>query len=65
MDTFNADSHPDDLSEADKAALLERNLANGYNPAELFAVYHLVLPEGMAAPVPHSQRAGAAMGVAA
>ena len=61
MGTFGADSHPDDLSEADKAALLERNLAEGYNPAELFAVYHLVLPEGMTAPVPHSQRAGAVM----
>ena len=65
MGTFNAESLPDDLSEADKVALLERNLAEGYNPAELFAVYHLVLPEGMTAPVPHSQRAGAMVGVAA
>ena len=65
MGTFNADSHPDDLSEADKAALLKHNLASGYNPAELFAVYHLVLPEGMTAPVLHSQRAGAVMEVAA
>ncbi|WP_415393709.1 hypothetical protein [Paracoccus sp. SJTW-4] len=54
MGTFRADSHPDDVSEADKAALLADNLANGYNPAELFAVYHLVLPEGMKAPVPHT-----------
>lgn len=52
--TFHADSHPDDLSKADKAALLAQNLANGYNPGELFAVYHLVLPEGMAAPLPHT-----------
>lgn len=52
--TFRADSHPDDLSEADKAALLEQNLAEGYDPAELFPVYHLVLPEGLTAPVPHT-----------
>lgn len=51
--TFRADSHPDDLSADDKAALLAQNLANGYNPNELFAVYHLVLPEGLTAPVPH------------
>lgn len=61
--TFRADSHPDDLSEADKAALLEQNLAEGYDPAELFPVYHLVLPEGLTAPVPHTParvKAGAA-----
>ncbi len=52
--TFHADHHPDDVSEADKAKLLADNLANGYNPGEVFAVYHLVLPAGMAAPVPHS-----------
>jgi hypothetical protein len=52
--TFHADSHPDDVSEADKAALLADNLANGYDPAELFPVYHLVLPAGLSAPVPHS-----------
>ncbi len=57
--TFHADSHPDDLSEADKAKLLADNLANGYDPHEVFAVYHLVLPEGMTAPVPHTPRAGA------
>lgn len=51
--TFRADSHPDDLSADDKAKLLADNLANGYNPNELFAVYHLVLPEGLTAPVPH------------
>lgn len=61
MGTFKGDTHPEDNSEADKAALLAQNLANGYNPTELFAVYHLVLPEGMVAPVPHSQRAGAVM----
>lgn len=54
MGTFRADSHPDDVSEADKAALLAENIADGYNPAEMFAVYHLVLPEGMKAPVPHT-----------
>ena len=55
MGTFAADSHPDDLDEAEKAALLETNLANGYDPAEVFAVYHLVLPAGLTARVPHSQ----------
>ncbi len=59
--TFSADRHPDDLSEADKAKLLADNLASGYDPTELFAVYHLVLPKGMTAPVPHVQRAGAAV----
>lgn len=54
MGTFRADSHPDDVSSADKAALLAENIANGYNPAEMFPVYHLVLPEGMKAPVPHT-----------
>lgn len=54
MGSFTADCHPDDLSEADKAALLAKNLAEGYDPNELFAVYHLVLPEGMTAPVPHT-----------
>ena len=52
MGTFKGDSHPDDNSEADKAALLAQNLADGYNPAEVFAVYHLVLPPGLTAPVP-------------
>lgn len=59
--TFRADSHPDDLTEAGEAALLADNFANGYNPAQVFAVYHLVLPEGLTAPIPHSQRAGAVM----
>ena len=54
--TFHADSHPEDVSEADKGALLAQNLADGYNPAELFPVYHLVLPEGMAAPVSHNAK---------
>ena len=53
MGTFKGDTHPDDNSEADKAALLAQNLADGYNPGEVFAVYHLVLPAGMTAPVPH------------
>lgn len=53
MGTFRGDSHPDDLSADDKAKLLADNLANGYNPNELFPVYHLVLPKGMTAPVPH------------
>lgn len=56
MGSFTADCHPDDLSEADKAKLLADNLANGYNPHELFPVYHLVLPAGMAAPVPHDTK---------
>lgn len=54
MGTFKGDSHPDDLSEAEKAKLLADNLANGYNPGEVFAVYHLVLPAGMTTPVPHT-----------
>jgi hypothetical protein len=56
MGTFRGDSHPDDLSEADKAALLADNLANGYDSEEVFAVYHLVLPAGMTAPVPHDTK---------
>lgn len=63
--TFHADSHPEDVSEADKAALLAQNLANGYDPEELFHVYHLVLPAGMDAPHPHTPRAGAKVEVAA
>lgn len=54
MGTFRGDTHPDDNSEADKAALLARNLAEGYDPGELFAVYHLVLPKGLTAPIPHT-----------
>ncbi len=54
MGTFKGDSHPDDNSEADKAALLAQNLADGYNPGEVYAVYHLVLPAGLSAPVPHT-----------
>ena len=54
MGTFKGDTHPDDNSEAEKAALLAQNLADGYNPGEVFAVYHLVLPEGLTAPVPHT-----------
>ena len=54
MGTFKGDTHPDDNSESEKAALLADNLANGYDPAVVFAVYHLVLPEGMKAPVPHT-----------
>jgi len=54
MGTFKGDTHPDDNSEADKAALLAQNLADGYNPGEVFAVYHLVLPAGLTAPVPHT-----------
>lgn len=52
--SFHADHHPDDLSEEDRAALLSDNLASGYDPAELFPVYHLVLPSGLKAPVPHT-----------
>lgn len=56
MGTFKGESHPDDNSEAEKAALLALNLTNGYNPGEVFAVYHLVLPAGMTAPVPHDTK---------
>jgi hypothetical protein len=61
MGTFRGDSHPDDLSEPDKAALLAQYLADGYDPGELFAVYHLVPPKGLTAPIPHT---GGAAGVA-
>lgn len=54
MGTFRGDSHPDDNTEEQKAALLADNLANGYDPEEVFAVYHLVLPAGLKAPVPHT-----------
>lgn len=54
MGTFKGDTHPDDNSEAEKAALLAQNIADGYNPGEVFAVYHLVLPAGLTAPVPHT-----------
>jgi len=54
MGTFKGDTHPDDNSEAERAALLAQNLADGYDPSQVFAVYHLVLPEGMKAPVPHT-----------
>lgn len=54
MGSFAADCHPDDLTQAEKADLLARNLANGYDPEEVFAVYHLVLPAGLKAPVPHT-----------
>jgi len=53
MGTFKGESHPDDSNEAERAALLAQNLADGYDPGEVFAVYHIVLPEGMKAPVPH------------
>jgi len=53
MGTFKGDTHPDDNSEAERAALLAQNIADGYDPSQVFAVYHLVLPEGMKAPVPH------------
>jgi len=54
MGTFKGDTHPDDNSEADKAAMLAQNLAEGYDPSQVFAVYHLVLPAGMTTPVPHT-----------
>lgn len=54
MGTFRGNDHPEDVSEADKAALLADNLANGYDPEEVFAVYHLVLPADLSAPIPHT-----------
>ena len=56
MGTFRGNDHPEDVSEADKAALLADNLANGYDPEEVFAVYHLVLPAGLSAPIPHDAK---------
>lgn len=56
MGTFRGDTHPDDNSDADKAKLLADNLADGYDPEEVFAVYHLVLPEGLTAPIPHDAK---------
>jgi hypothetical protein len=63
--SFAADCHPDDLTAAEKADLLARNLANGYDPEEVFAVYHLVLPAGMTAPVPHTPARSGAVAEAA
>lgn len=65
MGSFAADCHPDDLTAAEKADLLARNLANGYDPEEVFAVYHLVLPAGMTAPVPHTPARSGALAEAA
>lgn len=63
MGTFRADSHPDDLDQAEKDALLAQNLATDYNPAEVFAVYHLVLPAGLTAPVPHDAKPEAVVAI--
>lgn len=49
--------HPDDHSDHD--ALLALAHGHGYDQGERIAVYHLVLPEGMDAPVPHTQSAKA------
>ncbi len=58
MGSFRADAHPDDLDEAEKAKLLADNLASGYDATDLFPVYHLVLPAGLTAPVPHTVKEG-------
>ena len=49
--------HPDDHSDHD--ALLALAHEHGYDQGERIAVYHLVLPEGMDAPLPHTQSAKA------
>ncbi|GAA5076701.1 DUF3489 domain-containing protein [Roseibacterium beibuensis] len=47
--------HPDDHSDHD--ALLALAHEHGYDQSERIAVYHLVLPVGMDAPLPHTQSA--------
>lgn len=49
--------HPDDHSDHD--ALLALAHEHGYDQGERIAVYHLVLPEGMDTPLPHTQSAKA------
>lgn len=49
--------HPDDHSNHD--ALLALAHEHGYDQSERIAVYHLVLPNGMDAPPPHTQSAKA------
>ena len=57
---FDQDGHPDDHSEESKAALLQRNIDKGFDPSKrTVAVYHLVLPEGLTAPIPHTPKKGA------
>lgn len=55
--------HPDDHSDHD--ALLALAHEHGYDQGERIAVYHLVLPEGMDAPLPHTVSAKAKAGAAA
>ncbi|QIG74992.1 hypothetical protein EVC26_073 [Rhizobium phage RHph_I72] len=51
------EGHPDDNTPEQKAALLKFNIEKGFNPeVRDVAVYHLVLPEGMKAPLPHTPR---------
>jgi hypothetical protein len=45
--------HPDDHSDHD--ALLALAHEHGYDQGERIAVYHLALPKGMDAPLPHTQ----------
>lgn len=57
MGDFTSDQHPD---EADHEATLAANVAKGFDPSKrTVAVYFLVLPEGMTAPVPHTPKKGA------
>ncbi|MCR9127865.1 MAG: hypothetical protein NXH82_17345 [Rhodobacteraceae bacterium] len=52
--------HPDDHSDHDPLLALDHE--HGYNQGQRIAVYHIVLPEGMAAPLPHTQSAKAKAG---
>lgn len=57
MGDFTSEQHPD---EADHEATLAANVAKGFDPSKrTVAVYFLVLPEGMTAPVPHTPKKGA------
>lgn len=57
MGDFTSEQHPD---EADHEATLAANIAKGFDPSKrTVAVYFLVLPEGMTAPVPHTPKKGA------
>lgn len=52
------EGHPDDNTDAQKQAILEMNVAKGFDPNKRdIAVYHLVLPADLSAPRPHTPRA--------
>jgi hypothetical protein len=51
--------HPDEAKEEDVQAAMDRAIAEGrYDPNRTVQILHLVLPEGMDAPLPHRARKG-------